>query len=108
MLYSTIQHIVKKKMHACHKFFKWIALANLIFETLVRIRPQSGKPNPIPRLQQFPASFIYNEGLTVNDCARVRRGYQSRHAIEAQVRSSPPEAVSIKTENFMLELYSTL
>jgi hypothetical protein len=31
-----------------------------------------------------------------------------RHAIEIQVRSSPPEAVSIKTENFMLELYSTL
>jgi len=36
MLYSTIQHIVKKKMHADHKFFNWIALANLIFETLVR------------------------------------------------------------------------
>jgi len=31
-----------------------------------------------------------------------------RHAIEAPVRSSPPEAVSIKTEKFMLELYSTL
>jgi hypothetical protein len=31
-----------------------------------------------------------------------------RHAIEAQVRSSSPEAVSFKTENFMLELYSTL
>jgi hypothetical protein len=31
-----------------------------------------------------------------------------RHAIEAQVRSSPPEGVSIELENFMLELYSTL
>src|ERR1700688_4266114 len=75
MLYSTIQHIVKKKMHAHHKFFNWIALANLIFETLVRIRPHSGKPNPIRRLQQFPARFIYNEGLTIDYCTRVRRGY---------------------------------